>query len=150
MFSDEKKIIQEQWLEEIYPRTDSITSGNGFFCLFDLAKDDISLKNKIWIPASDYYSLDSNASEGLSTINKIEGFDDSIVQCGECFAAGEDGFIALTRKHTEELVWLVVLSKTNPFENLKVEGAEIHAYSSNGVTVQIPMERPDKLIIHWR
>jgi hypothetical protein len=80
----------------------------------------------------------SDTCEGLATIIKIELLADAFVECGECLASGDDGCVALTKKSTNELVWLLIPSKTNPFESIDIKEDLILVTSSNGTTVSIP------------
>jgi hypothetical protein len=92
---------------------------------------------------------ESDTCEGLATIIKTELLVHAFVECGECLASGDDGFVAFTRKSTNELVWLLVLSETNPLESIDIKDDLIVVTSSNGTTVSIPFERPDQLSIDW-
>lgn len=150
MFREDKKKVQDYWQEEIYPRQNSITSNNGFYCLFEISEEERSLKNKTWLPALDYSSAGNKLYEGLATIYTTEDSNGNVIQCGECLASGEDGFISLTKKSTDELVWLIVLSTTNPFDRIELHDDFFHATSSIGIKVTIPAERPDKLTIQWK
>ncbi|URM26908.1 hypothetical protein LLY42_23980 [Pseudomonas frederiksbergensis] len=150
MFREDKEKVQNHWQEEIYPRQNSIMSNNGFYCLFETSEKEQSLKNKTWLPALDFSSVENGLCEGLATIYTTEDSKGNIIQCGECLASGEDGFISLTKKDTDELVWLIVLSTTNPFDRIELHGEFIHATSSSGIKVTIPPERPDKLAIQWK
>jgi hypothetical protein len=150
MFSEDKEKVQDYWQEEIYPRQNSIMSNNGFYCLFEISEEEQSLKNKTWLPALDFSSDGNKPCEGLATIYTTEDSKGNIIQCGECLASGEDGFISLTKKSTGELVWLIALSTTNPFDRIELHDEFIHAISSSGIKITIPPERPDKLTIQWK
>ncbi|MBK5551249.1 hypothetical protein JFU49_13380 [Pseudomonas sp. TH03] len=149
MFREDKQKIQDNWQEEIYPRNNSIMSNNGFYCLFDISEQGQLLQNKSWLPALDFALDENQLCEGLATLYISENFKDYIIQCGECLASGEDGFISLTKKSNDELVWLIVLSTTNPFEKIELHEEFIHVTSSSGTKVTIPPERPDRLTIQW-
>lgn len=149
MFGEEKQKIQYNRQEEIYPRNNSLMSNNGFYCLFEMFGQGQLLHNKSWQPALDYTLDENQFCEGLATICIAENFKDYIIQCGECLASGEDGFISLTKKSSDELVWLIVLSTTNPFEKIKLYEELILVTSSSGTKVKIPPERPDMLTIQW-
>ena len=149
MFNNDKIKIQELWREEIYVRQNSITFNNGFCCLFELSQKENKITNKKWSPIADLLADESDTCEGLATIIKTELLVDAFVECGECLASGDDGFVAFTRKSTNELVWLLVLSETNPFESIDIKDELIVVTSSNGTTVSIPFERPDQLSIDW-
>lgn len=149
MFGEEKEKIQKDWQEEAYPRSNSITSNNGLYCLFELSAGEHSAKNKIWRPASDF-SLEKHVfCEGLATLCTTVDSKGNVIHGGECFASGDDGFIALTRTNTNELIWLIVLSTTNPFVKMEWQNNFIYATSSSGTKVTIPPQRPDTLTIQW-
>jgi len=149
LFSKDKEKIQNHWREEIYPRQNSIVLNNGFYCLFEISHDESRLTKKVWLPALDLIQGDADNCEGLATLQAIETSIGEQIIGGECLAAGEDGFIALIEKDTEQLIWLVVLSGTNPFETLELKGHFIHATSSSGTVVTLPIDQPDKLSIAW-
>ncbi|MEO6677976.1 MAG: hypothetical protein ABIO21_11425 [Pseudomonas sp.] len=150
MFQKDKEQIQKYWQEEIYPRQNSITLNNGFYCLFEVSEKDKFLKNKIWLPALDLCSEGDDLCEGLATIYTAKDSKGNVIKCGECLASGDDGFISLTTKDTEELIWLIVLSPTNPFNRIEIRDECIHATSSSGVQVTIPSDRPDTLTVIWK
>lgn len=149
MFTTDKNKIQEYWLEEIYPRQNSITFNNGFYCFFEHSAKEEKLTKKIWIPANDFLPNHTDTCEGLSTIYAAEGSNNNSFTCGECLASGDDGFIALSKKDTGELVWLIVLSGTNPFEKIIIHNSSIHVQSSSGTLAIVPTDRPDDLSIEW-
>jgi hypothetical protein len=149
MFTVDKHKIQEHWLDEIYPRQNSITFNNGFYCLFENSAKEEKLTKKAWIPASDFLVNQTDICEGLSTIYTAEGSNNNSFTCGECLASGDDGFIALSKKDTNELVWLIVLSGTNSFKKIMIHSSSIHVQSSSGTLAKVPIDRPDNLSIEW-
>lgn len=149
MFTTDKHKIQEKWLEEAYPRQNSITLNNGFYCLFDCSEKEEKLTKKTWVPANDFLLDHTDICEGLSTTYTVEDSNNNFFTCGECSASGDDGFIALSKKDTDELVWLIVLSGTNPFEKITFHNSNIHVQSSSGIVVIVPIDRPDNLSIAW-
>ncbi|WP_339490676.1 hypothetical protein [Pseudomonas sp. RL_5y_Pfl2_70] len=149
MFTTDKNKIQEHWLEEIYPRQNSAMFNNGFYCLFENSAKEEKLTKKTWIPVNDFLLNHTDTCEGLSTSYKVEGSNNNFFTCGECLASGDNGFIALSKKDTNELVWLIVLSGTNPFEKIIIHNSSIHVQSSNGTLAIVPIDRPDNLSIEW-
>ncbi|MFW9080187.1 hypothetical protein ACOI9X_13055 [Pseudomonas sp. P2757] len=149
MFHNDREKIQADWQEEMYPKSDSIMIKNGFYCLFESPGREKKIKNKTWIPALDFGSTTSITCEGLATISTTEDSEGNVIHCGECLASGEDGFVAMTNKNTDELIWLIVLSNTNPFQKIEFSQDCILATSSNGTTLTIPQDRPDNLFIDW-
>lgn len=149
MFAAEQRIIQTRWQEEAYPRRDSLAFANGFYCLFETSEHHPGVMEKTWIPASDAWQVGAHGCEGLAIMSAITLSTDTLITCGECCAAGEDGFIAASEAATNRLIWLLVLSRTDPFVALALEDDLIRATSSSGTTVLIPLHRPDQLSIAW-
>lgn len=149
MFNKDKIKIQELWKKEAYIHYNSIAFNNGLCCLFALSQKDNKPTNKKWSPITDLLADDSDTCEGLATLKKTELSTDTLIECGECLASGDDGFVALTKKSTNELIWLLVLSETNPFDKIELKEDLILVTSSSGTIVSIPLEHPDELSINW-
>ncbi len=149
MFAADRRIIQSRWQEEAYPRQNSLAFANGFCCLFETSEQHPQVMEKTWIPAADAWQADADGCEGLAILSAITLSTDTLITCGECCAAGEDGFIAVSEAATNRLIWLLVLSRTDPFVALALEDDCVRATSSGGTTVLIPLDRPDQLSIAW-
>lgn len=146
-YSEDVNHIQTSFTNEQHPRSNSISIGNGFYCLFDVYTNSPNLENKVWLPALD---LDSQCeiSEGLATLITFE--DKNIKICGgECDAYGGDGFISAFDKHSNTLLWLMTFRETNPFNLIELTDHHIQAVSTSGVKVRVPLQRPDRAIITW-
>lgn len=67
-----------------------------------------------------------------------------------CVIAGEgshgsEGFVAVTQKATENLVWLLYLNCSNPFERVTIRNGIVTAFSTLGHVWQIPVMEPEQL-----
>lgn len=145
---EDRQLIQQRWQDERYPRDNSLALGSGFYCLFELPHEHPRLINKVWMPASDYSAQQDG--EGLATLALCAGGDGALqVRAGECAAHGGDGFLALQEKDSEALIWLLVLRDTHPFNRVEIQDQHLHAESTCGVSVRIPLQRPDQLTLTW-
>lgn len=147
-YSADMAFIQEQWRDEAYPRENSLTLGNGFYCLFDLPDQHPHLTNKVWLPALDYRAQET--CDCLATLGTAaDGPQPFQARGGECAAYGGDGFVALQDKQSGRLIWLLVLRDTNPFSRIELHDGTVHAHSTCGVVARIPVDRPDQLTLTW-
>jgi len=149
VFAADRRIIQSRWQAEAYPRENSLAFANGFYCLFEASDQYPQLMEKTWIPASDAWQADADGCEGLAILSSVALSADTRITCGECCAAGEDGFVAMSEAATNTLIWLLVLRRTDPFVGVTLEEDGVRATSSRGTTVIIPLDRPDRLSIAW-
>lgn len=149
VFAADRRIIQSRWQAEAYPRENSLAFANGFYCLFETSEPHPQVMEKAWVPASDAWQADAEGCEGLAILNTVALSADTRITCGECCAAGEDGFIAVSEAATNTFVWLLVLRRTDPFVSVALEEDGVRATSSRGTTVLIPLDRPDQLSITW-
>ncbi|MFJ2682315.1 hypothetical protein ACIOYV_01080 [Pseudomonas sp. NPDC087342] len=146
-YSEDSKHIQSSFTNEQYPRFNSISISNGFYCLFDVFTDSPNLENKVWLPALDLESQ-CEISEGLGTLVTFE--DENIKICGgECDAYGGDGFISAFDKQSNTLLWFITFTETNPFSLIELIDHHIQAVSTSGVKVCLPLQRPDQAVITW-
>lgn len=95
VFAADRRIIQSRWQAEAYPRENSLAFANGFYCLFETSEPHPQVMEKAWVPASDAWQADAEGCEGLAVLNTV-ALSDTRITCGECCAAGEDGFIAVS------------------------------------------------------
>lgn len=147
-YSADMAFIQEQWQDEAYPRENSLTLGNGFYCLFDLPEQHPHLTDKVWLPALDYHAEETY--DCLGTLDSAaDGPQPFHAKGGECAAHGGDGFVALQDKESGRLIWLLVLRDTNPFNRVKIKDMHVYAESTSGVRLRIPIARPDQLTLTW-
>ncbi|MQA56490.1 hypothetical protein [Pseudomonas piscis] len=147
-YNADQAFIQQQWLDEAYPRENTLILGNGFYCLFELPHGASRLQDKVWLPALDHRPAE--ACEGLATLGcSAHGPEPWQALGGECAAHGGDGFLALQEKDSQRLIWLLVLRETNPFAQVRIRDRHIEAQSTSGVSVCIPIERPDQLTLVW-
>lgn len=147
-YSADTAFIQEQWQAGYFPRENTLVLNSGFYCLFDLPYEHPRLSNKVWMPALDFPGRDE--PDFVTTLGfAAEGPQPFHAQCGETAGHGGDGFLALLEKDTDALIWLLVLSETNPFCRVEIHDQQIHAESNSGVTVRVPVERPDQLTLVW-
>ncbi|MCD9571939.1 hypothetical protein [Pseudomonas protegens] len=146
--SEDRQLIQQQWQDERYPRENSISLGAGFYCLFELPHEHPQLINKQWMPASDYCA--SQDCEGLAALAQcVASTGPWQASAGECSAHGADGFLSLQEKDSGTLIWLVVLKDSNPFNRVEIQHRHLLAESTSGITVRVPLERPDQLTLVW-
>ncbi|MEN5095048.1 hypothetical protein ABE458_30635 [Pseudomonas protegens] len=147
-YSADAAFIQEQWQNEYFPRENTLTLNTGFYCLFDLPHQHPRLINKVWMPALDYPRQDEPGFVmplGFSA----DGPQPFYATGGETAAFGGDGFLSLQEKDSDTLIWLIVLSETNPFNRVDIQGQYLCAESTSGVRVRVPIERPDQLTLTW-
>lgn len=146
-YIEDKNHIQNSFRNEQYPRSNSISLENGFYCLFDLYTNLPTLENKTWLPALDLESQ-GEISEGLGTLIALE--QDSLqIRGGECDEYGGDGFISVFDKNSRTLLWLIAFRDTNPFDKIEIADQKIQATSTSGVKVCLPLQRPDQATITW-
>ncbi|KTC39576.1 MAG: hypothetical protein ACN6QY_00325 [Pseudomonas sp.] len=147
-YSADAAFIQEQWLDGCFPRENTLVLSSGFYCLFDLPYEHPRLVNKVWMPALDFPGRDE--PDFVTALGfAAEGPQSFHAQGGETAGHGGDGFLALLEKGSDALIWLMVLSQTNPFDRVEIRGQQLHAESTSGVRVQVPLLRPDQLTLTW-
>ncbi|MCD5989328.1 hypothetical protein KDX30_15630 [Pseudomonas sp. CDFA 553] len=146
-YENDAEFVQLHYKNEQYPRENSLSTGHGFYCFFELYSNSSKLEEKRWLPALDFVPQHAGC-EGLSVL--ISKKVNNLLICGgECHGYGGDGFISVVDSNTESLLWLVVFSETNPFSEIEFINQNIEAISTCETKVILPLFRPDRAIIEW-
>ncbi|MEE4672738.1 hypothetical protein V2L05_26310 [Pseudomonas alliivorans] len=146
-YENDANLIQLNYKNEQYPRCNSLSTGNGFYCLFELYSNSSKLEDKIWLPALDFVPQ-HEISEGLGVLIRKK-IDNLLICGGECDEYGGDGFISVVDSNTESLLWLIVFRDTNPFSEIEFTNQNIEATSTCETKVILPLFRPDRAIVEW-
>jgi hypothetical protein len=59
-----------------------------------------------------------------------------VVKCGEAFAHGSIGFVALESRANREPIWLFSSVETNPFDQIEVKGSDVLVLSTSGAVLR--------------
>ena len=151
---DQKTVVQEFWKNLQCPVISGILFGDGklvqihFYCELE----DDSQRPYLEVLGTTFIDTFLNKSKAkithlLPIVEKPIPSENLTILCGEA-GYGSDGFVALSRSDSNELVWLAFFDTSNPFIKLALEDSKVLVATTNlGDEWRFSLKQPEKVAV---
>ncbi len=143
--------IQKAWTEGKSPIINGIVYGDDTAVLLDIAAGAVGSSYSIHV-ASKTTLADLERGQKLewtyiAQLCEAKVFEEGLTIVGGEGGMGADGFIAVIRTASNQLVWLAFLDCSNPFEKVSLSDGIINAVTNLGHTWSFPLARPEAVTV---
>lgn len=145
----DRAAVSRLWENEECPYFDLVMLGEGLICALeaDWGNGGATIRPGNWMVATAATGDAQGArNEGFAALYSSRYPDlDIEVSCGECCASGQNGFVAVTRLSSGDLIWLVFFTESNPFEHAEIQDDFVVAKSTAGHVYRFSFSSPEKI-----
>jgi hypothetical protein len=145
----DRSFIDNQWRARRAPDADCVLLADGTLHVMDLMsfRDASAEPPAMWLhllSARDWTPInwmEIDAQNASSTNREHHAL------AGEASADGSIGWVALTQADTDQLCWLAVSRRSNPFSEVEITPTQLIARTTLETTWRFPVRHPERVTI---